>query len=78
MSFTSKPFWEQKFSDLNEVVDGRQMGSSKIDPSTWIAQGVFIAEDVVIEENDHVILFLSDKRYIPAIEKMFQVGMFYL
>lgn len=51
MSFTSKPFWEQKFSDLNEVVDGRQMGSSKIDPSTWIAQGVFIAEDVVIEEN---------------------------
>lgn len=48
MSYISKPFWEKKFSKLNEVVDGRQMGSGSIHPTTWIAQGVFIAEDVEI------------------------------
>lgn len=51
MSYISKPFWDEKFSELNEVVDGRQMGSGSIHPTVWIAQGVFIAEDVVIEEN---------------------------
>ena len=51
MSYISKPFWEKMFSDLNEVVDGRQMGSSSIHPTVWIAQGVFIAEDVVIDKN---------------------------
>jgi len=48
MSYISKPFWEKKFSHLNEVVDGRQMGSGSIHPTTWIAQGVFIAENVEI------------------------------
>ncbi|OUR98621.1 hypothetical protein A9Q84_04180 [Halobacteriovorax marinus] len=48
MSYISKPFWDIKFSQLNEVVDGRQMGSDSIHPTTWIAQGVFIAEDVEI------------------------------
>jgi UDP-3-O-[3-hydroxymyristoyl] glucosamine N-acyltransferase len=51
MSYISRPFWDRKFSDLNEVVDGRQMGSGSIHPSAWIAQGVFIAEDVQIEAN---------------------------
>ena len=32
-------------------------------------------KDMRIEDNDHVILFLVDKRYIPAVEKMFQVGL---
>jgi UDP-3-O-[3-hydroxymyristoyl] glucosamine N-acyltransferase len=51
MSHVSRPFWDKKFSDLNEIVDGRQMGSSKVHPTTWIAQGVFIAEDVEIGAN---------------------------
>ncbi|PIK14925.1 UDP-3-O-(3-hydroxymyristoyl)glucosamine N-acyltransferase [Halobacteriovorax sp. JY17] len=50
MSFLSKPFWDSKFLPLNEVVDGRQMGSGSVHPTAWIAQGVFIAEDVVIGE----------------------------
>jgi len=31
-------------------------------------------DDTVIESGDHVILFLIDKRYIPDVEKLFQVG----
>ena len=30
--------------------------------------------DVVIESEDHVIIFLADKTQIPAVESMFQVG----
>ncbi|HFD81461.1 MAG TPA: Trk system potassium transporter TrkA [Gammaproteobacteria bacterium] len=30
--------------------------------------------DTVIESGDHVILFLVDKRYIPDVEHLFQVG----
>lgn len=50
MSLLSKPFWDHKFGELNEVVDGRQMGTDSIHPTAWIAQGVFIAEDVKIGE----------------------------
>ena len=31
-------------------------------------------DDPLIEPDDHVIMFLTDKRYIPAVEKLFQVG----
>jgi trk system potassium uptake protein TrkA len=30
--------------------------------------------DVLIESDDHVILFLVDKKQIPAVEKLFTVG----
>jgi trk system potassium uptake protein len=42
-----------------------------------IARGdkVLIAhDDVVVESEDHVILFLVDKRHIAAVERLFQVG----
>lgn len=32
-------------------------------------------DDVVIETDDHVILFLVDKKQIPAVERLFQVGL---
>jgi len=36
---------------------------------------VLIAHDhVVVEEDDHVILFLTDRSQIPAVEKLFAVG----
>jgi len=36
---------------------------------------VLIAHDnVVVEANDHVILFLVDKKRIPEVERLFQVG----
>jgi trk system potassium uptake protein TrkA len=34
--------------------------------------------DTVIESEDHVILFLVDKRKIREVEKLFQVGVFFL
>jgi trk system potassium uptake protein TrkA len=34
--------------------------------------------DTIIESEDHVILFLVDKRRIPDVEKLFQVGVTFL
>ena len=31
--------------------------------------------DVVIESEDHIILFLPDKKMVPEVEKLFQVGL---
>ncbi len=37
---------------------------------------VFIAhDDVMVEPEDHVILFLVDKRQVAAVERLFQVGL---
>jgi UDP-3-O-[3-hydroxymyristoyl] glucosamine N-acyltransferase len=49
MSFLSKPFYDEKIGSPNDMVDGRQMGSASIHPTAWIAQGVFIGANVVIE-----------------------------
>ena len=39
-------------------------------------ENVLIAhDDVVIESEDHVILFLTDKRRVAAVERLFQVGL---
>jgi UDP-3-O-[3-hydroxymyristoyl] glucosamine N-acyltransferase len=48
MCFISKPFYDEKFSALNDVVDGRQMGTTSIHPTALIAQNVFIGENVEI------------------------------
>ena len=31
--------------------------------------------DVVIQAEDHVIIFVSNKKQIPAVEQLFQVGL---
>ncbi len=51
MSHLSKVFYYEKFKSPNDIVDGRQMGSAAVDSSAWIAQGVFIGENVVIAAN---------------------------
>ena len=51
MSFLSKPFYDEKIGNPNDMVDGRQMGTTSIHPSVWIAQGVFIGERVSINAN---------------------------
>jgi len=51
MSFFSKPFYDEKFQNVNDMVDGRQMGTSTIHPTAWIAQGVFVGENVGISAN---------------------------
>ncbi len=40
---------------------------------------VLIAHDnIVIETDDHVILFLVDKKHIGEVERLFQVSAFFL
>ena len=34
--------------------------------------------DTLIQHDDHVIVFLVNKRLIPKVEKLFQVGFGYL
>ncbi len=35
---------------------------------------VIAHHDTVIQADDHVILFLTDRRHIDAVERLFQVG----
>ena len=62
-------------------VVGRAIGQIDLPPGTTIgalARGdqVLIAhDDVVVEPDDHVILFLVDKRQVNAVERLFQVGL---
>jgi trk system potassium uptake protein TrkA len=66
-------------SKTSKVV-GRAVEDLKLPPSTTIGaivrgEDVIIAHhDTVIESEDHVILFLADKRHIPDVEHLFQVG----
>lgn len=61
-------------------VVGRRIDEIKMPPGTMIGaivrgDDVFMNDDqVMIESNDHVVMFLTDKRYLPAVEKLFQVG----
>lgn len=61
-------------------VVGRRIKDVKLPPSTVIGaivrkETVIIAHDeVTIEPEDHVILFLMDKAYIREVDKLFQVG----
>lgn len=68
----------------NSRVVGRKRVELKLPPGATI--GAIVRDDkvimphkeTIIEEKDHVILFLSDKRYVSAVEKMFQVGVGYI
>ncbi|HPQ97808.1 MAG TPA: Trk system potassium transporter TrkA, partial [Thiolinea sp.] len=68
-------------SKTSRVV-GRRTNEVKLPPSALIVALVRKDEVLmmdnetqpVIEADDHVIIFLTDKRYIPAVEKLFQVG----
>lgn len=62
-------------------VVGRAIEDIVLPPGTTIGaivrdDKVLIAHhDTVIENNDHVILFLIDKRHIADVERLFQVGL---
>lgn len=51
MSKISKPFFDEKMAHLNSWHDGRQSGEVRVDPTSLIAQGVFLSEGVVIGAN---------------------------
>ncbi len=61
-------------------VVGKRIEDIKLPPGTTIGaivrgKKVIIAHhDTVIESEDHVILFLVDKKFIPVVERLFQVG----
>jgi trk system potassium uptake protein TrkA len=65
-------------------VVGRPIEAIKLPKGTSIGaivrgEEVLIAHhDTVIESEDHVIMFLLDKRRIPEVEKLFQVGVTFL
>lgn len=64
----------------SSLVVGRRINEIKLPPSTTIGavvrgEKVIIAHhDTVIKAEDHVILFVTNKRYIPEVERLFQVG----
>jgi trk system potassium uptake protein TrkA len=64
----------------NSKVVGRSIDEIRLPPGTTIGaivrgEEVIIAHhDTVIETDDHVILFLSDKKCIQQVERLFQVG----
>jgi len=49
MSLASRPFYESKIKKLNFWHDSRQSAVAQIDPSALIAQGVFLADNVVVK-----------------------------
>ena len=65
-------------------VVGRSIEELKLPPGTTIGaivrdKNVIIAHhDTVIEPEDHVILFLVDKKYISKVEQLFQVGITFI
>ncbi len=70
-------------SKSSKVV-GRMIGEIKLPPGTTIGavvrgDAVIIAHhDVVVEAEDHVILFVVDKKRIPEVERLFQVGVTFM
>ena len=69
---------------FSSKVIGRTIGDIKLPPGTTIGaivrgEKVLMAHhNTVIEAGDHVILFLVDKRRIPEVERLFQVGFTFL
>jgi trk system potassium uptake protein len=68
-------------TEEDSKVVGRRVDQIPLPPGTTIGaivrgEQVLIAHDhVVVESDDHVILFLIDKRRVHAVEKLFQVGL---
>ena len=64
-------------------VVGRRLDEIKLPPSTTIGALIrgetilMAAHNIVVQANDHIIMLVTDKRYVPAVEKLFQVGLHY-
>jgi len=62
-------------------VVGRRISEIDLPPGSYIGAivrgtEVLIAhDDVMVEQDDHVILFLVDKKHVRAVERLFQVGL---
>ncbi len=58
----------RKVSELN-LPEGARIGALVREEEVIVAY-----QDLVIEPEDHVIIFMADKTQIPAVETLFQVG----
>jgi trk system potassium uptake protein TrkA len=64
-------------------VVGKRLEEIKLPPGTTICavvrkeEAMMASDDIVILAEDHIIMFVTDKRYVPAVEKLFQVGIHY-
>lgn len=62
-------------------VIGRKLSEIKLPPATTIGaiirndEVLINSDDIVIQEDDHFILFLVDKKYIRDAERLFQPGL---
>ncbi len=65
-------------------VVGRKISDIKLPPGTTIgaivrSEEVIIANDYsIIQQGDHVIMFITDKKFVPEVEKLFQPSPFFL
>ncbi|BET98519.1 Trk system potassium transporter TrkA [Xenorhabdus taiwanensis] len=65
-------------------VVGRKISDIKLPPGTTIGaivrnEEVIIANDYsIIQQGDHVIMFITDKKFVPEVEKLFQPSPFFL
>lgn len=65
-------------------VVSRMIEEIKLPPGTTICTIVrgdaviMVHHDTVIEAEDHVIIMVTDKRHVPEVEKLFQVGVTFL
>jgi len=70
--------------ETTSKVVGRAVGDIKLPPGTTIGaivrgEEVLIAHDrTTIEQDDHVVMFLVDKKYVPDVERLFQPSPFFL
>ena len=65
-------------------VVGRAVEDIKLPPGTTIdaivrgEEVIIVHHDTVVQADDHVILFLIDKKRVPEVERLFQVGVTFL
>ena len=70
--------------ERSSKVVGRAIEDIKLPPGTTIGaivrgeEVIMAHHDTVIEADDHVILFLVDKKRITEVERLFQVGITFL
>jgi trk system potassium uptake protein TrkA len=66
---------------LSSKVVGRTIADIDLPKGTTIGaivrgdQVIIAHEEIVVESDDHIILFVVDKRRIPEVERLFQVGL---
>lgn len=65
----------------SSLVVGRRIDELKLPPGTTIGalvrndEVIIVHHDTIIESEDHVILFLINKKHINKVERLFQVGL---